>query len=64
MAKRLGVFSTQRAAKRLCSLVTKFSTIIKITYPENSALHLALDAAVLACSALDTELEAVREYGD
>lgn len=64
MAKRIGVFSLQKFSKQVCRLISKYQAIIKLVYPENTALHAALDAAGAACAVLNTELEAVREYGD
>lgn len=64
MAKRTGVFSLQKWSKKVCQLLTKYSTLIKVTWPAEVALHAALDAAALACAVLVTELEGVREYGD
>lgn len=64
MARRLGVWSIQQTAKRLCRLVSKFSPIITSTYSGNDALIAALAAALTACNELSNELELVREYGD
>lgn len=64
MAKRTGVPSLIRITAILCRLITKFETVIKTQYPSNTALHVALEAALVACAALAVELENVREYGD
>lgn len=63
MATKTGVPSLIQVARRMCKLITAFSPIIRRVYPDNEALLLALDAAMTACSVLDAELEAVREYG-
>jgi len=63
MATRLGNVVLQQVAKRMCSLLVKFSPIIAVAYPDNTVLQLALATALEACSALDTELEEIRIYG-
>jgi len=42
----------------------KFTPILLVQYPENSALQAALAAANAACSALSAQLALVREMGD
>jgi hypothetical protein len=64
MAQRTGVPTMLEVAKRLCSLIVKFSPLISSLYPSNTALQAALAAANAACGTLAIELEAVREYGD
>jgi hypothetical protein len=51
-------------ARRMCLLITNFTPIITQLYGNNATLMAALAAANAACSALHTELAAVREYGD
>lgn len=64
MARRTGVPAMMVVARRLCTLIVKFTPIIQQLYPTNSALMAALAAANAACSALHVELAAVREFGD
>jgi len=64
MAKRTGVPTMLKVAKRLCQLVASYGSIITALYPTNVALAAALAAANAACGELATELEKVREYGD
>lgn len=64
MAKRTGVPSLLKIAKTLCKFVALYGTLIKNLYPDNTALHLAIDTANTACAVLAEELEQVREYGD
>lgn len=64
MAKRTGVTSLRQVAKTLCRLVLDYGEIIKKIYPDNTALHLAIDTADVACHALFVQLDALVEYGD
>lgn len=64
MARRTGVPSLILVARRMCILIAKFTPIITALYPTNTALLTALAAANAACSALEEELTAVREFGD
>lgn len=64
MAKRTGVPTLLGLAKKLCRALAKFQSLIYNLYPDNTALQAALTAATAACSVLEAELEAVREYGD
>lgn len=64
MARRTGVSTIKGLAQRLCQLTTAFSPIIRRVFPDNVALHVALDTANAACAVLVNELEAVTEYGD
>lgn len=64
MAKRLGNVKLQTLAKVLCKSIVAFSPAIRKAYPENLALQLTLDTALIACGELEEELEAIRDYGD
>lgn len=64
MARRTGVPALMIVARRMCLLITNFTPIITQLYGNNATLMAALAAANAACSALHTELAAVREYGD
>jgi len=64
MARRTGVPTLLTIATKMCQYITKFTPAIVQSYPSNAALLAALAAANAACSALGTELAAVREYGD
>lgn len=64
MAKRTGVPSLIKFTQRVCDLITSYGNVIKILYPTNTALHAALDTALVACAALNEELLEVRDTGD
>lgn len=64
MATRTGVPSLITVANELCRLIVKFSPVIQLAYPGNSAVLAALAAANAACAALSEELVAIREIGD
>lgn len=64
MARRTGVPTMMAVARRLCTLIVKFTPVIQQLYGGNAALMAALAAANSACAALHAELAAVREYGD
>jgi hypothetical protein len=64
MARRTGVPSILLIAERMCILIVRYSGTIRRVYPDATALHAALDAAMAACGVLSSELESVREYGD
>lgn len=64
MARRTGVPALIGVAHELCRLITKFTPVIQAAYPSNTALLAALAAANAACSALESELVSVREFGD
>jgi hypothetical protein len=63
MAKRTGLPSIKKTAKRLCRFLTKYQALIKALYPENTDLHNALDAAQAACALLESEAMNVIELG-
>ena len=64
MIKRTGASTLNTLAKRMCLLTVRFAPLIRRAFPDNTALHLAIDAANAACAALSIELEKVIEYGD
>ena len=64
MAKRTGVPTLLQVADKLCRLIARFSPIIQREYPASTAVHGALAAALIACSALAVALSEIREYGD
>jgi hypothetical protein len=64
MAKRDGVPTLQKWAKRLCAALTKFTPYLITKYSGNATLIAALTAAQAACATLNIELEKVRDYGD
>lgn len=64
MAKITGVPTLYRVTRILCIAVAKFRPLIYRLYPSNTALHVALEAASVACGTFMTELDAVRDYGD
>jgi hypothetical protein len=61
---RNGVPTMLWVAKKLCSLITKFTPVLTVQFEDNAALLAALAAANAACAALSAELALVREYGD
>lgn len=64
MAKRTGIPTLQKTAKRMCDLVVKFDPVIRIVSSNDAAVISALSAALAACQVLDAELENYRDYGD
>jgi len=64
MARRTYIPTIIAVTKRLCQVIVLATPIIKKTYPDNSALQLALDAANVACAALNEQAQIVREIGD
>ncbi|KKL58349.1 hypothetical protein LCGC14_2226280 [marine sediment metagenome] len=64
MAQRTGLSSLRKAAVTMCRLVTAFSPLIKKLFPDDTALHTALDAMGIACSVLIVELDKVIVLGD
>lgn len=64
MTARTGVPSLILVAREVCRLLVKYAPRIKELYPANTTLHDALDAALIACQALEAALIVVREYGD
>lgn len=64
MATRDGIPSLMKWAQYLCRTLAKFSGVIAVKYPDNTALLAALAAANTACQVLLTEAAKVRDYGD
>jgi len=64
MARRTGISALQDVGRKMCKLITAFRPIIIRVFPESPELHLALDAAMVACQVLHDEIEKVKEYGD
>lgn len=64
MTERIGVWTLNVLAKRLCQKVAKFAPLITVAFPENAELIAALVAAQTACAALAAETEGVLVYGD
>lgn len=64
MAKRTGITTLRTIAKTMCKLVLSYGETIKKIYPENTALHIAIDTADAACHALFVQLDELIEYGD
>jgi len=48
----------------MCKAVVKFTPVIELLFPTNTALQAALVAANAACAELASELRLVRDYGD
>lgn len=61
MAVKTGVPTLILVAQRLCQLINAFAPIIRRVYPDNTALHVALETAQAACMVLHNELADVRE---
>lgn len=64
MAIRIGTWTLNQLANRMCRKLAKFTPLITAAFPENADLLAALAAATLACSALAVETEGVLVYGD
>ena len=64
MARRTGLTTIKDLANKLCRLTASFTPIIKRAYPNNDALHLALDTANAACAVLVEEAIAALPVGD
>lgn len=64
MAKVTGVPTLYKFVRWTCLAIARFRPLIYQYYPTNTALHVALEAASVACSAFQAELIAVRDYGD
>lgn len=63
MARRIGFYSIKRHANLVCKFITQFSPIIKKAFPLKDSLHLALDAAIIACAVLVDEITLVEDPG-
>lgn len=50
--RRNGLRTVVFLTKKICRLITRYQNDIRNAYPESTALHLALESALLACSAL------------
>jgi hypothetical protein len=61
MAVKTGVPTLIQVAQRMCQLINAFAPIIRRVYPDNTALHVALETAQAACMVLHNELEDVRQ---
>ena len=64
MASRTGLPTMLRIARELCRLITKFTPVIEVAFPGNTALLAALAAANAACATLHSEIVAVTVLGD
>ncbi len=64
MARRTMVPTLTKAAKEMCRVIIAANPIIRRLFPDNVALHAALDAALAACQLLHDELIPVRDIGD
>jgi len=62
--QRNGVPSMLKIATVLCRLIVKFTPVLLVQYPTNTALQAALASANAACTALSAQLALVREMGD
>lgn len=62
--KRTGLTTIRDVAFKLCNLIGKFDPLIRRIYPNNTALHTALDAVNVACSALVEEADLALPVGD
>lgn len=64
MSLRTGLRSIRELAYQLCRLITAFTPLIKRIYPDNTALHTALEAANIACATLVEEADNQLPIGD
>lgn len=63
MTSRIGFYSIRKTAREMCRLVTKFTPVIRLLFPESPALLAALDAANAACAVLVQEIDEVAVQG-
>lgn len=61
--RRIGFYTLRKAAYEICKYVPLFTPIIKKTFPDNTALHDALEAANLACGVLVAAIDNQAEPG-
>jgi len=61
--RRDGRTSILQVAHTLCRLLTKFTPIITVLYPEQTELIELLEAANVACDALEIALKAFETPG-
>ncbi len=64
MARRLGIYSLQKLATKMCAVLAWATPVLVSEFPTNDTLQAALAAANAACGILNTQLEIVREKGD
>lgn len=64
MAQRTGIWSLIYFTKKVCEFIARYGGRIKELTPGNATLHDALDAANIACAALNAALILVQEPGD
>lgn len=57
---KIGFYSLRKTAHTLCRFLFQFTPVIKYYFPDNTALHDALDLANSACGALVEEIDAQR----
>lgn len=55
--RRTGLTTIRDLADKLCQLIGAFAPIIRRVYPDNEALHIALDTALAACATLSAEAD-------
>lgn len=63
MARANGIYSITRFAKLVCKFITRYAPGLKQQFPTDLTLHVALDAALLACAVLVDELNDVAPVG-
>lgn len=61
--RRLGVWTLHKVARQMCKYIVQFTPLIRNAYPENTAILVALEAANIACAALEAELDPLLEIG-
>lgn len=61
--RRLGVWTLHKLSRQMCKYVVQFTPLIRNAFPENTAVLVALEAANVACAALEAELEPLLEQG-
>lgn len=62
--RRTGLTNIRFIAEKLCKAVALSDPLIRRIYPDNTALHTALDAANIACQVLVAEANAQLPVGD
>lgn len=62
-SRRNGVWTLEQISRKMCKYILQFTPLIRKAYPENTAILVALEAANVACMALEAELASLHEGG-
>lgn len=58
--KKVGFYSLRKTAYALCGYLFKFGPVIRLAFPDSTALLLALETAEAACHTLVEEIDKER----